>query len=136
MTKKKAPDNVYALGKIRSVGVLRSGLPEYPFPFALRGIYDDIWGTTPVPGDPTEDKYPHRNYPVSLKTKAGTTYELLSSLLSSKRNTLSLVFAQCKCGNGFVVPEKFFPNAFSDCGCCTEYTADAMEKSAKGKNEK
>ena len=96
---------------------LKELLPEYPFPFALRGIYDDVWGTTPVPGDPTEDKYPHRQYPPSLKKQAGTTYGLLSSLLAQRGNLRKLLKIRCGCGNEYVVPERFYPKPFSDCGC-------------------
>ena len=82
---------------------LKELLPEYPFPFALRGIYDDVWGTTPVPGDPTEGKYPHRQYPPSLKKQAGTTYGLLSSLLAQRGNLRKLLKIRCGCGNEYEV---------------------------------
>ncbi len=112
-------DNV--LGEAKFIDDLLVLHTEFPFPYALRGIYDDIWGTTPVPGDPTEDKYPHRDYPMSLKTKAGRVYGLLSSLLSDRENLRALLKVRCRCGNIYVVPKKLFPNPFSDCGCCLEY---------------
>lgn len=112
---------------------LRELHPEYPFPFALRGIYDDVWGTTPVPGDPTEDKYPHRQYPPSLKKQAGTTYGLLSSLLAQRGNLRKLLKIRCGCGNEYVVPDRFYPKPFSDCGCCIEHTMAVLEKELREK---
>ena len=117
-------DSTYATGALQEVSFsdeLKELLPEYPFPFALRGIYDDIWGTTPVPGDPTESKYPHRRYPPSLKKQSGTTYGLLSSLLTQRGNLRKLLLVRCGCGNEYVVPERFYPKPFSDCGCCFEH---------------
>ncbi len=112
---------------------LKELLPEYPFPFALRGIYDDVWGTTPVPGDPTEGKYPHRQYPPSLKKQAGTTYGLLSSLLAQRGNLRKLLKIRCGCGNEYVVPDRFYPKPFSDCGCCIEHTMAVLEKELREK---
>lgn len=98
--------------------------PEYPFSFALRGIYDDIWGTTPVPGDPTEGKYPYRKYPLSLKTKAGRVYGLLSALFAQRDNLRELLRVKCQCGNTYLVPKKLYHNPFSDCGCCVEHMVE------------
>lgn len=120
-------DNV--LGEAKFIDDLLVLHPEFPFPYVLRGIYDDIWGTTPVPGDPTEDKYPHRDYPMSLKTKAGRVYGLLSSLLSDRENLRALLKVRCRCGNIYVVPKKLSPNPFSDCGCCLEYALGLAKQS-------
>ena len=123
------------LGKVRFADELKELLPEYPFPYALRGIYDDIWGTTPVPGEPTVIKYPHRRYPPSLKKKAGLTYGLLSSLFAQRDSLRELLRVKCQCGNEYVVPKKLYPNPFSDCGCCIEYLLDKSGQAESSKVE-
>ncbi len=131
MSRNSEPTTV--LHEVSLLDELKELLPEYPFPFALRGIYDDVWGTTPVPGDPTEDKYPHRQYPPSLKKQAGTTYGLLSSLLAQRGNLRKLLKIRCGCGNEYVVPDRFYPKPFSDCGCCIEHTMAVLEKELREK---